>query len=313
METQSQSAIIYARNLHKRYGSFTAVNGIDFDIPAGVCFGFLGPNGAGKTSTMKMIYCAAPVTSGELIVTGLNVMDSMKGVKSQIGVVSQEDSLDYDLDVWQNLLVFARYFDIPRKIAESRADELISFLQLEEKRHVGIREMSGGMKRRLQIGRALMNKPRVLILDEPTTGLDPQARHHVWAKLNELKSQGVTLILTTHYMDEAEQLCDTLVIMDKGNIVTSGDPWELIRKHTPHQVVELRATESEKREILHEFKHLIADSENLSDRLLIYTDAVEPLIHAIQQQSLLVPKTILTRRATLEDVFLKLTGRELID
>lgn len=311
METSNQP-IISARNLQKRYGRFTAVNEINFDIQPGVCFGFLGPNGAGKTSTMKMIYCAAPVTAGELKVAGLDVMHEMKAVKNQIGVVSQEDSLDYELDVWQNLLVFARYFDIPKKIAESRADELISFLQLEEKRHVGIREMSGGMKRRLQIGRALMNKPRVLILDEPTTGLDPQARHHVWAKLNELKSQGVTLILTTHYMDEAEQLCDTLVIMDKGNIVTTGDPWELIKKHIPHQVVEVRTSEVEKSEILTRFKDLIADHENLSDRLLIYTDTVEPLTHAIQQSGLVL-KTILTRRPTLEDVFLKLTGRELID
>lgn len=304
--------IITANRLVKRFGDFTAVNGIDFRIQPGICFGFLGPNGAGKTSTMKMIYCAAPVTSGELSVVGLDVMREMKAVKSQIGVVSQEDSLDYELDVWQNLLVFARYFDIPRKIAEERANELISFLQLEEKRHVGIREMSGGMKRRLQIGRALMNKPRVLILDEPTTGLDPQARHHVWAKLNELKSQGVTLILTTHYMDEAEQLCDTLVIMDKGNIVASGNPWDMIKKHIPHQVLEIRAEESVKSQILSRFTSNIADSENLSDRLLVYTDQVEILTREIQESHFPI-KMMMTRRATLEDVFLKLTGRELID
>lgn len=311
MELAAQP-IISARNLRKLFGQFVAVNGINFDIPAGICYGFLGPNGAGKTSTMKMMYCAAPVTSGTLQVADLDVMQSMKAVKNQIGVVSQEDSLDYDLDVWQNLLVFARYFDIPRITAQRRAEELIQFLQLEEKRHVGIREMSGGMKRRLQIGRALMNKPRVLILDEPTTGLDPQARHHVWAKLHDLKAQGVTLILTTHYMDEAEQLCDTLVIMDRGNIVCEGNPWSLIQQHIPYQVVEIRTTEAVKAEILTRFSSSIKDAENLSDRLLIYTDQAEYLLREVQQSD--VPaKTIMTRRATLEDVFLKLTGRELID
>ncbi|MCF7797062.1 MAG: ABC transporter ATP-binding protein [Lentisphaeria bacterium] len=308
----STEPIITARNLRKHFGSFVAVNSVDFDIPAGICYGFLGPNGAGKTSTMKMIYCAAPVTSGNLTVVGHDVMREMKAVKSQIGVVSQEDSLDYELDVWQNLLVFARYFDIPRKTAEKRADEVIQFLQLEEKRHVGIREMSGGMKRRLQIGRALMNRPRVLILDEPTTGLDPQARHHVWGKLHDLKAQGVTLILTTHYMDEAEQLCDTLVIMDRGNIISEGNPWTLIQQHIPYQVVEIRATEEAKTEILSRFANAIGDAENLSDRLLIYTSKAEALLLDIQEAD--VPtKTIMTRRATLEDVFLKLTGRELID
>ncbi|MCF7802372.1 MAG: ABC transporter ATP-binding protein [Candidatus Marinimicrobia bacterium] len=308
----SPEPIISARQIRKHFGSFVAVNGVDFDIPAGICYGFLGPNGAGKTSTMKMIYCAAPVTSGSLTVAGYNVMLDMKAVKSQIGVVSQEDSLDYDLDVWQNLLVFARYFDIPRKTAERRAEEVIQFLQLEEKRHVGIREMSGGMKRRLQIGRALMNNPRVLILDEPTTGLDPQARHHVWAKLHDLKNQGVTLILTTHYMDEAEQLCDTLVIMDRGNIISEGNPWALIQQHIPYQVVEIRATEEVKTEILTRFARAIGDAENLSDRLLIYTSEAEALLLEIQEAD--VPtKTVMTRRATLEDVFLKLTGRGLID
>lgn len=308
----SSEPIISAHNLRKHYGSFVAVNGVDFDIPAGICYGFLGPNGAGKTSTMKMIYCAAPVTSGSLLVAGHDVMLDMKAVKSQIGVVSQEDSLDYELDVWQNLLVFARYFDIPRKTAERRAEEVIQFLQLEEKRHVGIREMSGGMKRRLQIGRALMNNPRVLILDEPTTGLDPQARHHVWAKLHDLKNQGVTLILTTHYMDEAEQLCDTLVIMDRGNIISEGNPWALIQQHIPYQVVEIRATEVAKTEILTRFARTIGDAENLSDRLLIYTSEAEALLLEIQEAD--VPtKTVMTRRATLEDVFLKLTGRGLID
>ncbi|MCF7902851.1 MAG: ABC transporter ATP-binding protein [Candidatus Marinimicrobia bacterium] len=308
----SPEPIISARQIRKHFGSFVAVNGVDFDIPAGICYGFLGPNGAGKTSTMKMIYCAAPVTSGSLTVAGYNVMLDMKAVKSQIGVVSQEDSLDYDLDVWQNLLVFARYFDIPRKTAERRAEEVIQFLQLEEKRHVGIREMSGGMKRRLQIGRALMNNPRVLILDEPTTGLDPQARHHVWAKLHDLKNQGVTLILTTHYMDEAEQLCDTLVIMDRGNIISEGNPWALIQQHIPYQVVEIRATEEVKTEILTRFARAIGDAENLSDRLLIYTSEAETLLLEIQEAD--VPtKTVMTRRATLEDVFLKLTGRGLID
>ncbi|MCF7905305.1 MAG: ABC transporter ATP-binding protein, partial [Candidatus Marinimicrobia bacterium] len=245
-----RSPIVKAKGLTKTYGDLVAVNAIDFQIEAGTCYGFLGPNGAGKTTVMRMIYCATPSSDGSLIVNDLDVNDDMSAVKRSIGVVTQDDSLDYDLNVMNNLLVYARYYDMKREDALIRAEELIDFFQLGEKRDENVRRLSGGMKRRLQIARALINKPDVLILDEPSTGLDPQARHHVWAKCHELIDRGVTLLLTTHYMDEAEQLCDRMAVMDRGRIVTEGSPWELINQEIPPQVVEVRGDTEQRRKIL---------------------------------------------------------------
>ena len=288
------------------------MSGIHFQIEAGSCYGFLGPNGAGKTTVMRMIYCATPLTSGSLTVNSNNVMNNMSAVKKGIGVVTQDDSLDYDLNVINNLLVYARYYDLPRDQAIRRADELIEFFQLGEKREAHVRTLSGGMKRRLQIARALINKPSILILDEPSTGLDPQARHHVWAKCHELIEQGVTLLLTTHYMDEAEQLCDRIAVMDQGKIITENSPWDLIKAEVSPHVVEVRGDRSHRDAILSAVIGKIDFHEALSDRLLLYTSDATPLYTQIQKMGLPL-KTLLSRRSSLEDVFLKLTGRELID
>ena len=308
----SSKPIVIARGLTKHYGQLTAVNGIDFDIQPGTCYGFLGPNGAGKTTVLRMIYCATPLSSGQLTVNGLDVIREMSAVKRGIGVVTQDDSLDYDLNVLNNLLVYARYYDLSRAQAFRRAEELIEFFQLSDKRSENVRALSGGMKRRLQIARALINKPNILILDEPSTGLDPQARHHVWAKCHELTEQGVTLLLTTHYMDEAEQLCDRLAVMDQGNIIAEESPWELIRTEVTPQVVEVRADAAVRDQILQRIRGQIQDHEALSDRLLLYTHDSNRL-HAEIQGMELPLKTLLSRRSSLEDVFLKLTGRGLID
>mgnify|MGYP002639455366 CR=1 FL=1 len=309
---EKPSPIISARNLIKEYGSLKAVNQINFEIQRGTCYGFLGPNGAGKTTVMRMIYCVTPLTSGSLMVNGENVMENMSAVKRSIGVVTQDDSLDYDLNVINNLLVYARYYDLTREQAVRRADELIEFFQLEEKRKENVRNLSGGMKRRLQIARALINKPSILILDEPSTGLDPQARHHVWAKCHELIEQGVTLLLTTHYMDEAEQLCDQIAVMDRGHIITEASPWDLIKSEVSPYVVEIRSDEKARQQILAAVSDQIDFHEALSDRLLLYTADAIPLHAHIQDMDIPV-KTLLSRRSSLEDVFLKLTGRELID
>ncbi len=304
--------IVQAQALTKVYGDLKAVDGVDFQINAGTCYGFLGPNGAGKTTVMRLIYCATPATSGKLLVNDLDVMLNMSAVKRGIGVVTQDDSLDYDLNVINNLLVYARYYDLTRTQANRRADELIDFFQLGEKRLENVRALSGGMKRRLLIARALINKPTILILDEPSTGLDPQARHHVWAKCHELIKQGVTLLLTTHYMDEAEQLCDKLAVMDRGRIVTEGSPWDLIKSEISAQVVEIRGDLPNRQTILTAVRDQVQYHELLADRLLLYTEDANPLYVQIQKMGIPV-KTILSRRASLEDVFLKLTGRELID
>jgi len=306
------TAIITAENLTKAYGTLKAVDGVNFQIEPGTCFGFLGPNGAGKTTVMRMIYCVTPLTSGSLAVSGNNVMGSMSAVKKGIGVVTQDDSLDYDLNVINNLLVYARYYDLTRDQALRRANELIEFFQLSEKREAHVHTLSGGMKRRLQIARALINKPSILILDEPSTGLDPQARHHVWAKCHELIEQGVTLLLTTHYMDEAEQLCDKIAVMDRGKIITEASPWDLIKTEVSPHVVEIRGDEKARNVILNAVKERIDFHEALSDRLLLYTQDATTLYTHIQDMDIPV-KTLLSRRASLEDVFLKLTGRELID
>ncbi|NQV42070.1 MAG: ATP-binding cassette domain-containing protein [Candidatus Marinimicrobia bacterium] len=309
---ENSTPIITAQKLSKTYGSLKAVNAINFEILPGTCYGFLGPNGAGKTTVMRMIYCVTPLTSGRLTVNGENVMENMSAVKRGIGVVTQDDSLDYDLNVINNLLVYARYYDLTREQAVRRADELIEFFQLEEKRGENVRTLSGGMKRRLQIARALINKPSILILDEPSTGLDPQARHHVWSKCHELIEQGVTLLLTTHYMDEAEQLCDKIAVMDRGHIITEASPWDLIKSEVSPYVVEIRGDEAARNKILKAVVDQIDFHEALSDRLLLYTADAIPLHAHIQDMDIPV-KTLLSRRSSLEDVFLKLTGRELID
>lgn len=302
------SVAVSAESLIKRYRDFTAVNSIAFNIKTQECFGFLGPNGAGKSSTMRIIYGFSPITSGKLEVLGKDVRQQMREIKGSIGVVPQEDNLDPDLKVLQNLLVYARYFDIPRNIAMERAKESLELFQLWEKRQSAIRELSGGMKRRLMIARALINQPQLLILDEPTTGLDPQARQLVWQKLRLLKSQGVTMIITTHYMEEAAQLCDRLVLMDKGNIIAQGTPIELIAKHIGREVLELRLADGTRTEILGQLKPLNLHVESAGDTLYVYTEDGRSLQ---AQLDLSKAERVSLRHATLEDVFLKLAGHAL--
>ncbi len=306
------SEIIRARGLTKRFSDLTAVDGIDFSVEAGECFGLLGPNGAGKTSTIRMISCVSPLTSGELLVDGMDVTTSGREIKARLGVVSQEENLDPDLSVQQNLLVYARYFDIPKNDARQRTDEILELFQLSDRRHEIVDNLSGGMKRRLIIARALINQPSILVLDEPTTGLDPQARHLVWRKLRLLQSQGTTMLLTTHYMEEAAHLCDRLVVMHLGEILAEGTPAELIEREVGHQVLELRL-EGVRRE---------AAVELLQRREGLQLEDVEELIYVYghTQDWALVLKELTEfqegvrlREATLEDVFLQLTGRGLFD
>ncbi len=301
---------VVARGLKKRYGSFEAVRGIDFAAEERSCFGFLGPNGAGKTTTMRMISCVAPPSDGTLSVLGLPVAENARTIKERMGVVPQENNLDEEVSVLENLLIYARYFGIKRRTALPRAEEQLAFVQLEDKRDWRITRLSGGMKRRLLIARALMNEPEILILDEPTTGLDPQARHLVWEKLRQLKRSGVTLVLTTHYMEEAAQLCDRLVIMHEGKILVEGSPRELVAAHTTRQVVEV----FEPSEELHEALDSIpAQSiERLSDRWLFYTDDGDETLGKVRALPI-DPGSVWLRGGTLEDVFLYLTGRRLVE
>ena len=304
--------VLSASDLTKRFGSFTAVDGISFNVGKGECFGFLGPNGAGKTTTMRMITNHLPVTEGSLSVLGMQVMANARKVKARIGVVPQENNLDTDLRVLENLIIYSRYHGIPAKVARERAMELLEFFQLADHVHSPITQLSGGMQRRLLIARGLINEPELLILDEPTTGLDPQARHVIWHKLRQLQSQDVTLIITTHYMDEAQQLCDRLVIMDHGRVIIEGSPPELIRKHAGTEVVEIRLRENEDREkCLDAIGGVIpkgAEVECSADTLFIYSPDATKVITSLALES---DRTILHRRATLEDVFLRLTGRDL--
>jgi lipooligosaccharide transport system ATP-binding protein len=293
------------------------VDGIDFVLQRGEAFGFLGPNGAGKTSTMRMIGCVSPVTDGTLSVLGMDPARDGVKIRGRLGVVPQQDTLDMELTVRENIIIYGRYFGLPRGDLGRRADELIDFVQLNERANDKVEPLSGGMKRRLTIARSLVNDPEVLLLDEPTTGLDPQARHTVWDRLFRLKQRGVTLILTTHYMDEAEQLCDRLVVMDKGKIAAEGSPLELIRRYSTREVVELRfRQENRPEEVAAELESrmdgLVRRLEALPDRLLLYTDdgdAAASHIHDLGLQ----PDSVLVRRSTLEDVFLHLTGRTLVD
>jgi lipooligosaccharide transport system ATP-binding protein len=306
--------LIQARNLVKRFGDFVAVDSIDFDLQRGEAFGFLGPNGAGKTSTMRMIGCVSPVSDGTLTVFGLQPGRDGVEIRGRLGVVPQEDSLDLELTVRENIVVYGRYFGLPRRVLRKRADELLEFVELTERANDRVEPLSGGMKRRLTIARSLINEPEVLLLDEPTTGLDPQARHVVWDRLYRLKRQGVTLLLTTHYMDEAEQLCDRLVVMDHGKIVAEGSPRNLIERYSTREVVELRFNDDDGRpsdlEALTD--GLVSRFESLPDRVLLYTDDGDSAAHEIHERGL-VPDSVLVRRSTLEDVFLHLTGRTLVE
>ena len=305
--------LIRARGLTKRFGQFTAVDGIDFELRRGEAFGFLGPNGAGKSSTMRMIGCVSPPTEGELTILGLDPVADGSAIRARLGVVPQEDTLDVELTVRENLLVYGRYFGLSRPVIAERTDKLLDFVQLTERAGDTVEPLSGGMKRRLTIARSLINEPDVLILDEPTTGLDPQARHVVWDRLFRLKQQGVTLILTTHYMDEAEQLCDRLVVMDGGKIAAEGSPRELIERYSTREVLELRFRLSEHDLAAEKLAGAPAERiEVLADRLLLYVENGDEALAAVRAIGL-EPVTSLVRRSTLEDVFLRLTGRRLED
>lgn len=304
--------LVEAAHLTKRFGDFTAVDAIAFSVPSGEVFGFLGPNGAGKSSTMRMIGAVSPVTSGRLRVFGLDPAKDGRRIRSRLGVVPQDDSLDMELSVEENLYIYGRYYDLPRREIRVRIEELIDFAQLGDHRTSRVDPLSGGMKRRLTIARGLINRPDLLLLDEPTTGLDPQARHVLWDRLYRLKQDGVTQIITTHYMDEAEQLCDRLVIMDRGRIVAEGSPRGLIETHATREVLEVRFPIGELEPAgpgLHETADRV---ELLADRALLYTSDADSTLGKVHRLGLR-PESALVRRSTLEDVFLKLTGRTLVD
>jgi lipooligosaccharide transport system ATP-binding protein len=303
--------IVIARNLVKRYGDFTAVDGISFSVRSGECFGLLGPNGAGKTSTIRMISCVSPVTSGELLVDGMAVQDEPRRIKSILGVVPQDNNLDPDLTVRQNLRAYARYFDLPREFTDQRIEDSLTLLQLTEKQGERIDSLSGGLKRRLTIARGLINSPKVLVLDEPTTGLDPQARHLVWQKLRLLRSQGVTMLLTSHYMEEAEQLCDRVVILYQGRIMAEGTPKDLVAQHVGREVMEVHVGAEDSEAIRRKLPSGDGVTvEEVEDVLYVYLrgeNGFDPRSLALDADK------VVYRRANLEDVFLKLTGRGLVE
>ena len=326
--------LIHARGLAKSFGGAVAVAGIDFDLRRGEAFGFLGPNGAGKSSTMRMIGCVSPPSGGELTILGLDPVADGPAIRARLGVVPQEDTLDVELTVRENLIIYGRYFGLPRDVIAERAARLLEFVQLADRAADQVEPLSGGMKRRLTIARSLINEPEILLLDEPTTGLDPQARHAVWDRLYRLKQQGVTLVLTTHYMDEAEQLCDRLVVMDRGKIAAEGSPRDLIGRYSTPEVLELRFGPAEHQQAADKLAELVpqpgadgrasppgsappADAlaeraEVLADRVLLYTQDGDAALAAVRGLGL-EPVTSLVRRSTLEDVFLRLTGRHLED
>lgn len=310
--TSHHPPLISARSLVKRFGDVEAVRGIDVDVAVGESFGFLGPNGAGKSSTMRMIASVSPVTEGSLRIFGLDPASDGPRIRARIGVVPQQDTLDTDLTVRENLWLYGRYFDLPRAECRRRAEELLDFAQLTEKATTVVDNLSGGMKRRLSIARSLINQPELLLLDEPTTGLDPQARHILWDRLYRLKQQGVTLVLTTHYMDEAEQLCDRLVVMDQGRIAAEGSPRQLIERYSTREVLELRFPAGTNQERAADVEGLGARLEVLADRVLVYADDGEAALEAARSRGIHAESS-LVRRASLEDVFLQLTGRTLVD
>jgi lipooligosaccharide transport system ATP-binding protein len=308
---RDDAPLIHARGLRKQFGSLTAVDGVDFDVQRGEAFGFLGPNGAGKSSTMRMIGCVSPPSGGTLRILGLDPVADGPAIRGRLGVVPQADTLDNELTVRENLVIYGRYFGLSRSDVRAKADELLEFVQLAERADSKVEPLSGGMKRRLTIARSLVNDPEVLLLDEPTTGLDPQARHVVWDRLFRLKQRGVTLVLTTHYMDEAEQLCDRLVVMDHGRIAEEGSPLDLIRRLSTREVLELRFTGEPPAVEPAMFDGAVARIESLPDRVLLYTDDGDALVPVAHER--LHPQSVLVRRSTLEDVFLRLTGRTLVD
>jgi len=303
----SSEVLIRAKGLTKKFGDFTAVDHIDFEVCKAECVGFLGPNGAGKTTTVRMIYCFLPLTEGELSVAGMNVSTQSREIKGLVGVAPQEDNLDPDFTVMKNLLVYARYFDLSKEVAAKRAAEQLKFFQLQEKQNVQIVELSTGMKRRLIVARALLNEPQILLLDEPTTGLDPQARHLVWDEIRTLRKKGVTIIITTHYMDEAAELCDRIFIMDNGKIIEQGKPSELVKKHVGDDVLEFDMNEK----LVQSLKAELPDAvfETFGERVHVFTSQA----HGVFERCLEAhPATNVTiRNANLEDVFLKLTGSKL--
>ncbi len=312
MPTPDPDSLIVARGLTKRFGDFTAVDGIDVDVRRGEAFGFLGPNGAGKSSTMRMIGCVSPASTGSLHLFGLDAATHGAQIRARIGVVPQLDTLDTELTVQENLWLYGRFFDLPRAEAKRRASELLEFAQLADRANSIVENLSGGMKRRLSIARSLINEPELLLLDEPTTGLDPQARHVLWDRLYRLKQQGVTLVLTTHYMDEAEQLCDRLVVMDQGRIVAEGSPRDLITRYSTREVLELRFRAGDNEAAAPQLAGIGERQELLPDRVLIYADDGEAALAETHHRGL-TPESALVRRSSLEDVFLLLTGRSLVD
>ena len=305
-------SLISARGLTKKFGELTAVDAIDFDVAKGESFGLLGPNGAGKSTVMRMIGATSQRDSGQLTILGKDPDKNGPQIRAHLGVVPQQDNLDMQLSVTENLYIYGRYFGLPRKFVKGKIDELLTFAQLEEKRDAKVEALSGGMKRRLTIARALVSEPEILMLDEPTTGLDPQARHILWDRLFRLKEQGVTLVITTHFMDEAEQLCDRLIVMDKGKIMAEGSPASLIKDYSTKEVLEVRFGSDRNQEVADKLRSMCERIEELPDRVLMYTEDGEALLEKIYSSGL-HPKTSLVRRSSLEDVFLRLTGRSLIE
>lgn len=312
LQQPSEDSVIWAKNLTKKYKDFVAVDGIDFEVRRGESFGLLGPNGAGKSTTMKMISSVSQRSSGELKILGKEPNTHGPEIRAHLGVVPQKDLLDRELKVWENIYTYGRYFGLSRKFLKPKVDELLEFAQLTEKKSAKADDLSGGMQRRLAIARGLVNEPEILLLDEPTTGLDPQARHVLWDRLFRLKEQGVTLVITTHYMDEAEQLCDRLIVMDKGKIMAEGSPAELIKQYSSKEVVEVRFGTDKNEQTAEKLKGMAERIEVLPDRILLYTEDGESLLASITDSGL-HPVTSLVRRSSLEDVFLRLTGRTLVD
>ncbi|SOC52681.1 lipooligosaccharide transport system ATP-binding protein [Ornithinimicrobium cerasi] len=304
--------MIRAEGLRKMYGDFAAVDGIDFEVQPGESFGLLGPNGAGKSTTMRMIGGTLDRSGGTLQVLGMDPAERGPEVRAHLGVIPQQDNLDEELRVRDNLVMYGRYFGLPRSYLGPKADELLAFAQLEAKATAKVGDLSGGMKRRLTIARGLVNEPRILLLDEPTTGLDPQARHILWDRLFRLKEAGTTLVVTTHFMDEAEQLCDRLIVVDKGRIMAQGSPAQLIREHSTREVVEVRFGSERNAQVVAELEGVGVRNEVLPDRILIYAPDGEGALEEITRRGL-HPVTSLVRRSSLEDVFLRLTGRSLVD
>lgn len=305
-------SLISARGLTKKYGDFTAVDAIDFDVAKGESFGLLGPNGAGKSTTMRIIAATSQRSSGTISILGRDPEEHGPQIRAHLGVVPQQDNLDGELTVSENLFIYGRYFGLSKKFIRNKIEELLEFAQLQDKRDAKVEALSGGMKRRLTIARALVSEPDILMLDEPTTGLDPQARHILWDRLFRLKETGVTLVITTHFMDEAEQLCDRLVVMDKGRIMAEGSPLELIKQYSTKEVLEVRFGSDRNKEVAPILREMCSRIEELPDRILMYVEDGEALLEAITAKKL-HPTTSLVRRSSLEDVFLRLTGRSLIE